>query len=344
MNPNRSFALLRTTAALTALCLLGTTAKAQNDQSAAVQGQEAAQVGMPTTQNTGQKRNHMIRLRKVLPSLMAYWLDPANNQAPKNLAVPRPSVHQEDGAGQPVEAFKLPEGVDRIVAIDPQNAILVFGTDEGVRAVQDLLVTLDRPLRQVEIECQFVRISDEDLKAFGIDSLTQGAKEPTVHFVRGNFQSTLLNMVTQKKATVLSASRMTAINNLEASVASTNGVQVSLDLRQNKKRLPQGATVEPLPDVVPLLVSSGYEIKATPTVNNDDTVTVIFAVKRLLSLGQGKDKPSIDLSQDQGTNAVFNLRDGDTVAIKTVDKNSTEAETGTVLFVTAAIIRRADEN
>src|SRR4028118_1911209 len=64
--------------------------------------------------------------------------------------------------------FTLPEGIDQMVAIDPQNALLVYGTEEGLRELEALIAFLDRPLRQVEIEAQFVQVNTQDVNQFGI--------------------------------------------------------------------------------------------------------------------------------------------------------------------------------
>ena len=397
---------------------------------------------------SGRKRQHTLRIRNVSPSVMAYWLDPANNDLPVqfqvsdmlqdrygNQAVARnalsasdqmaaqgglsssvsPSSFVSPGAFNPYTqrgnaeirsnaqfnnggnnrggnnnraggrggagggVFQLPTGVDRIVAIDPQNALLVFGTDEGIRELQDTIAFLDRPLRQVEIEAQFITVSTADSRSFGIDfSTAQGnfnasntgfASTPgqgsfQVGFVRGNFQAKLTALLTKNRAKIITAPRVTAINNLTASLVSSESRPIILTTAVQGGGLNGGqAQGQNL-----IYITTSIGLTVTPTINNDDTVTVLMQ-PQLQSQTILADIAA-PLVTSQAVQTIANVRDGDTIALgglraNTISRggarvpllgdlpligklfrsrNAIDNQSELIIFLTARIIRRAGDD
>lgn len=135
----------------------------------------AAQVAITPSQDvpvprSQSKQMRKIALRNVKPSVMAWWLDPQNNPRPGN-AAPLPLA--------PPVQIAVPEGIDRIVAIDAQGALLVFGTDEAVRELRDTIAFLDRPQRQTEIEGRIISIPTSEMTRFWADlSMLSGQNPP----------------------------------------------------------------------------------------------------------------------------------------------------------------------
>lgn len=117
------------------------------------------------------KHTYQLRLKYVKPSVMAFWLDPKNHEVPPELqqVIPGTSnLKQGDVLVVPSplsSRFRLPAGVDRVVAVDPQNALLVFGTPEGLAQLRMMVAFLDRPTRSVEFDCT----------AFWLDALSPEA-------------------------------------------------------------------------------------------------------------------------------------------------------------------------
>lgn len=410
--------------------------------------------------SSARKRQQLVRVRNVSPRVMAYWLDPANNELPAEFRMSRrngdryndhsfttdgginnssnslqnnssfvtpfngngnfnPNVstnpyinrgnaefrsnaqfgggnnnnnnnnggnrgnnnggrnggNGRGGAGGGV--FQLPEGVDRIVAIDPQNALLVFGTDEGVRELTETIAFLDKPLRQVEIEAQFVTVSTSDSRAFGIDfSTSQGnfnangngfaPSAPSnngsfqLGFVRGNFQATLSALLAQSRAKVITAPRVTAINNLTASLQSSTVTTVVLT------SVSQNINGNLATQQTPVFISTNIGLTVTPTINNDDTITVLMQPE--LSTQTPTSGLFPDINQ-QTLETIANVRDGDTIALgglkaKTVTRSgdkvpvlsdipilgslfksrrAIDQESDLIIFLTARIIRRAGD-
>ncbi len=277
--------------------------------------------------------------------------------------------------------FDLPEGVDRVVAVDPQNALLVFGTDEGVRELTDTIQFLDRPLRQVEIETQFVSVNTAATQNFGIDySTSQGnfnanaqrfaaAPAPSngsfqLGFVRGNFQATLSALLSQSRAKVITAPRVLAINNLTASLFSQQSTPVVLTTVVANGGLGGGTATGQNVNYV----TTNIGLTVTPTINNDGTITVLLEPQlQTQNTAAGAIAPTIT---SQTVQTIANVRDGDTIALgglkaknisRATDKipllsnipligglfrskNNVDTEADLIIFVTARIVRRAEDD
>jgi type II secretory pathway component GspD/PulD (secretin) len=287
---------------------------------------------------------------------------------------------QRGGGGGGGGLFDLTEqGVDQIIAVDPQNALLVYGTEEGVRALETIIQYLDRPLRQVEIEAQFVRVNTNDVSSFGVNF--QAANGPftvnipgnapivtsggiSIGFIRNNFQATLSALVNQNRAKIVNSPRVTAINNLTASLESTESTPVLLT-NTTTGIGGQVGTNQQLN-----YITSGIGLTVTPTINNDDTITVVMvptvSSQQLVTVG-GQSIPRIT---QETVRTVANVKDGDTIVLGGLrqkqnsrgtarvpvlsripifgqffrSNNRNEADSELIIFLTARIIRRLEEN
>ena len=273
-----------------------------------------------------QNRQRVVKIKNLPSAIVAYTLDPKNNPRPVSLrAADKSDKADEKGT------FDLPGSITQIVSIDPQNVLLIKGgSDEEFRRLQELIDVLDQPMRQVELEAQFVELSIEDAKTFGIDFSrnemfgvrgVQGKQTPLevqVGWVRNNVTARLNALVALSKAKVIAAPRLTALNNLTATV----GANVEIGTLSDGKR---AFTFEPV----------GAGLMMTPTINSDDTVTLLLnaVIKNGVEIGDG---------------AIANVRDGDTIAIAGL--SPLFAPVGVVnspnvlVFITARIIRRAGDD
>lgn len=242
------------------------------------------------------------------------------------------------GGGGAGGVFDLPEGVDQVVAIDPQNALLVFGTDEGVRELQDTINFLDRPLKQVEIEAQFVSVNTGSTNSFGINYSTAqgnfsanasgfaptppiGSNAFQVGVVRGNFQATLTSLISNNRAKLITAPRILAINNLTASLFTTQSTPVILNtVSQNIGG--QQAVGQNL-----IFISTSIGLTVTPTINNDDTITVLMQPELGTQTGGSGGVPGV---LNQRLETIANVHDGDTIALGGLKSSNVSRNTGKI--------------
>ena len=281
------------------------------------------------------------------------------------------------GGGGGGTLFSLPTGVESLVAIDPQNALLVVGTPEGIQQLEQIIGFLDRPLRQVEIEAQFVTVGTTDLAQFGIDFTSSNgpfrlnttgrapAASPgsiSVGFVRNNFRATLTALESRGRSKTVSAPRVTAINNLTATIESNTETPFLLTSVTSNLN----GTNNDSQDLLTLTTTVGLTV--TPTINNDDTITVVMS-----PTVEATAPPTIagipGTTTSNTIDTIANLKDGDTIALGGLrtkansttktgvpilrnipllgklfeSNNKSEIETELIIFVTARIIRRIDD-
>lgn len=302
------------------------------------------------------KTMRIIRLKNVLPGLMAHWLDPKNSPLPIQFRgeVPKPGSALGDSLISPIE-------FERIVALDPQNALLVFGTETAVQEIEKLVEFLDKPLRQVEIETQWVQVSDKDAQLFGINySTSQGEfninpgrlapasapKSPfPLGFVRGNFQATLAQLVARDLAKVLVAPKIVAINNMPANVSTTTTLPGILGYQDTMGHFSPLLLDEGLPGI-------NFRLAVTPTINTDDTVTLLMSTATKLKMTSEADN-ALKLSPDgENFEVIANVRDGDTIALtgyssrlfSNFKAGSKPPAPNILVFVTPRIVRRAGDD
>ena len=282
---------------------------------------------------------------------------------------------QNGGGG----TFDLPGDIQQILSVDPQNVLLVAGgSDEDVRNLQNLIDVLDQPLRQVEIEAQFVELSTQDSRALGVNFTTsrgnfdassnlpltiQGtpvAGSISVGFVRGNFQTRLDALIANNRAKVITAPRVTAINNLTATLQSQETRPLILTTVQQNI----GGGQQAGQNLIGITNTIGLTV--TPTINGDDTVTVLMEPRVTTQSGN----TGLGVQTSRFLRTIANVRDGDTIALgglKRVsnERNNTkipllgdlpligglfrsstlsETETELIVFLTARIVRRAGDD
>ena len=284
---------------------------------------------------------------------------------------------QQGGAqGGAQGTFELPGDIQQLVSVDPQNVLLVAGgSDEDVRTLQTLIDVLDQPLRQVEIEAQFIDLTTDDARTFGIDFSTSrgnidaattglaAAPVPgsiTVGFVRGNFQARLSALIANRRAKIITAPRVTAINNLTASLESVQRRPLILtSVSQNIGG--QQAQQQQL-----LFISTTVGLTVTPTINGDDTITVLMQPE--VSTQDGS--TGLGNITQRRINTIANVRDGDTIVLGGLkqltasrqnfripllsdipligglfrSRNVSETQTELIVFLTARIVRRAGDD
>ena len=185
--------------------------------------------------------------------------------------------------------LEAPKGIGTIISIDAQNALLVYGTADGVAQLRQIIDFLDRPIRQVEIEAQFVDVGTTDAKAFGLSISSRNSNSTDTNSISsnlgtvpaadggssltakfGSFQATLKALVTNKKARIVNSPRVTTLNNLTATLFSATSTPIVLSSSTSGI----GGQVGSQQNAFFLTTSIGLVV--TPTINNDDTITVFL--------------------------------------------------------------------
>ena len=322
-------------------------------------------------------------LKNAQPSLVARLLDSAHQSEPPEITMFRRNaglagISPAKGENAP---GLLPRGIEKLTPDDAKNSLTATGTAQGLAALREVIAVLDAPLRQVELEAQLVEMSAEHLKIFGVkplestatpdaatpDAATPNAATPdaatwNIRTVRLNFRAALSALEAQGRAKTFSAPRVTAINNRAASIH-TETVTPLLVPR----------STDGLFEASKIFVVTRIGLSATPTINNDDTISMRIAspLSRgiMLPKTDHPDEPDgaswIPIAKPDSNHmpTIANVRDGDTIVISnfarekqlrapiladipTVGKffESQPRPRELVLFITARIIRRVDDS
>ena len=276
-----------------ALLLASSNAFAQPDALAApVKAQEAPNPDMAPLDKANWRA---LRVKNVPPSLIAYQLDGAHNALPAFLNVPwmpPPKYAANYQEPERVEGpFDLPAGV-QLAASDERDLLFVAGTDAAqIARLQELVLMLDQPLRHVEIVARMIELPIAELGEFGLDRDAATPDALQTGFVRGDFQESINELVAAGKARVVSTEPLTFTNNLGRAISLRTGPIDNTGAGQNK---PLVAPKEGTDTVITL----------TPTINGDDTITVLMRTSILPAT-----------KESSGLINIFNLRDGQTLAL-----------------------------
>lgn len=225
---------LRLAALLGAVTFLGTTAGTFA---------QTAEQPAPAKTEKAPELTRTIKIKNLSSALIAYWLDPKHNPRPVALGEVNSNRFGAPREAEEEGTFSLPGDIAQITSIDAQNVILVTGgVTEDVNRLEELIDVLDQPLRQVELEAQFVEIDTAAVEKLGI-RFSDKIGDIQIGSVRDNFYLTLNGVVASGQAKIIGHRSATAINNLTA-------------------------------DMKDYSVAKG-DFKITPTINGDDTITLL---------------------------------------------------------------------
>lgn len=275
------------------------------------------------------------------PAVLAWWIDPAHNQKP-------PVLQGTDGAAPSIAPLKLelPSGVQSVVPLEPKNALFIVGTEQGVQELQKIVDALDKPLRQVEIAAQWVQISPEDAQSLGVSFGPAKPGERATALPGGNVQAGLQTLIAASKAKILSAPRLTVINNMAVSLETGNSRPAVVGYRDEKGAFHELYDATPQGEKAALRVGTSIDFVVTPLINTDDTITLVLSPARRLQLSGSE---PVTLTDSSAKPTIVNARDGQTVALSGFDSSffaalgdeaKTKPSANVILLVTTRIIRR----
>ncbi len=98
------------------------------------------------------------------------------------------------------------------------NSLLVYDTPKNIKTLEELIVKIDRGVRQVDIEVKLVEVQRDGLSRLGIKTATAiGFSDITKKLKVENINATMEFLENQNKAKVLASPRLLVVNNKTAS-------------------------------------------------------------------------------------------------------------------------------
>ncbi len=180
----------------------------------------------------------------------------------------------------------LPEGVDRIFALQGDNSLFIEATPDGFNRVRDIVKNLDIAPRQVQIKVEFVTASVNDVDAFGINfslvpypgievNNNQGTQanessipQTYVQVAAGNIVAQLFSSLVRTRGKVVQAPLITTTNNVTAQIQITT--QIPFITTTNVVGGNGTVTSNTSQNFLP--ISTGLAVQ--PRINSDDTITL----------------------------------------------------------------------
>ncbi len=192
----------------------------------------------------------------------------------------------QGGQGGQGNQSALPEGVDRIFALQGDNSLFIEATPDGFNRVRDIVKNLDIAPRQVQIKVEFVTASVTDVDAFGINfslvpfpgielNNNQGAQanqssipQTYVQVASGNIVAELFSSLVRGRGKVVQAPLITTTNNVTAQISVTT--QIPFITTTNVVGGNGNVTSNTAQNF--LNIQTGLAV--SPRINSDDTVTL----------------------------------------------------------------------
>lgn len=177
----------------------------------------------------------------------------------------------------------VPQGIDSLLAYDIDNTLIVRTSDEdALRELKEIIRLLDIAPRQLMIKAEFVEVSQNDLRQFGIDwqiargNLVAGnpgfaAGQVYVNYVTGNVASQLRATVTEGRGRLVSSPMVTTLNNLPVSLSIGREIPVFIT---SPTAAGQGVVVLQT-TLETVQAQSGMDVLAR--INGDDTITLTIS-------------------------------------------------------------------
>jgi len=202
--------------------------------------------------------------------------------------------------------------------------LLVHGTQDAIDKFREILAFFDKPTKQVEIEARFVEVQTSKDKAFGIDwfvangsaeffnlGFAPGEGTSVARFRRGRFEAELRTLLSEGRAELINAPRVTAQNNMEASV------DFSTEIPYFYATVSYNEFGQRTVDFQTETVSVTQSLYVTPRILEDDTVVLMLEPEIDDQVGTvvGPNGEVLPIVSTQTAYTQVRVADGDTIVI-----------------------------
>jgi general secretion pathway protein D len=230
------------------------------------------------------------------------------------------------GGGQPgIRGGILPQGLQFITYDPTDNSIIVYGTDEEIRQLQDAISFFDTAPAQVLVKVEFVTTSTEFSSDLGFDwTYTRGniyagaapgffttATAPVfLSWASGNVVADLRASLNRDTGKQVTAPILRTLNNETATVNDSTITYIFI----NNTAVTQGV-VETTQTAQPITIAQALTVK--PRINGDGTITLFLSpslstISSIQTDSSGNQFPDV---ATQSVQAVARVKSGETIAL-----------------------------
>ncbi|MGC8667604.1 MAG: type II secretion system protein GspD [Chthonomonadales bacterium] len=250
------------------------------------------------------------------------------------------------GQGGGFAQYLVPEGVQAIIGYDVDNSIIVVGTDDAIREMKQRINLLDIAPKQVEIRAEFVTVSENDLRTFGIDWQIQRADFQAgttgfaggpvfLNYATGNVVAALRTTLTEGKGRIINSPMVTTLNNVPVTIQIGREVPVFV----TSPIAAGNGTVVLQTALIPVGVFSGLTV--WPRINGDDSISMYVEpfLQDIVGTVTGPDGTTAPIITTQDIAVNRRIRNDDTMVIGgLISKNDTTSINKVPLFADLPLI------
>lgn len=239
------------------------------------------------------------------------------------------------GAGQGglTRGGLIPDTIDYITFDPTDNSIIVRGTDEDIKAIQDAISFFDVAPKQVIIKVEFITTSNSLNKALGFDWLYQrgsvfaGARPGSfaragdpifLSWATGNVTARMRALLQEGYGKTVQAPILRTLNNQAAAVASTVNTWIFIN---QISAIGNGNVINTtVPQSLPIVTT----LVVRPRINEDGTITMTLN-PQLSDVGQFRRSPDGSELPDiltQTISVVARVKNGETIVLGGLTRKS----------------------
>lgn len=178
------------------------------------------------------------------------------------------------------------------IGYDVDNSIIVIGPEDQIEDLRRIITLLDVAPKQIAIKVEYITVSENELKSFGIDwSVSRGAVtastggtyavgDVAVNWASGNVVSNLRASLVGGRGRVITSPFVTTENNVEVEIDTS----VDTPIFTSSTYTTNGGGGGSGTNVDILSVESGMSV--TPRINGDDTISMFIYAQVQDIIGQ----------------------------------------------------------
>ena len=219
----------------------------------------------------------------------------------------------------------VPSDIQSVMYDPTDNSLIVRGTDEAIRQLEQLVAQFDNAPKQVIVKVEFITTSTSIDRALGIDwfyqrgSMFAGSRPGTfaraadpifLNYATGNISTRLRTLLTEGWGRTVTSPLVRTLNNQTATIF--NSATTTIFINTVTSGL-GGIIITP----TPVTLTATTFLSVTPRINGDQTITV-FLSPQLQGFGQlkrGPDGQEIPDVLTQSISVVARVKSGETIAL-----------------------------
>lgn len=238
-------------------------------------------------------------------------------------ATPATPATRQTSTSTSNQNFLWPDGIDNAVPFDLDNSIIVKGEEQAIQDFKDIIRMLDIPPKQVSIKAEFVEVSTNDLKHFGIDwsleklndsfsaPMSGGMGNVIATFATGNLSATLRTQLTKDIGRVINSPIISTINNQNAYIS----INSEIPYWTTYNTITGTGTV--IEQSQPQFITIDTRLEVLPRVNGDGTITMTLSpgVADTGNIVSGPDGTQIPETRNQELFTQRRVANGETIVV-----------------------------